>query len=207
MKKLFIASDIHGSSKYCRLMLEAFERSGAQKLLLLGDLLYHGARNDLPDGYEVKQVFAMLNKYKDRILAVRGNCDSEVDQMVLDFPIMAEYAVLTLEAPAEADPEKAGDDEKAASGDATDERIITVFAHHGHHFDENHPMPLGMGEIMLCGHTHVPKDADHGSFVYLNPGSVSIPKGVSRHSYMIYEDGVFSWHDLLTGEKYHEFRP
>ncbi len=195
MKKLFIASDIHGSARFCRLMLEAFERSGSEKLLLLGDLLYHGARNDLPDGYEVKQVFAMLNEYKDRILAVRGNCDSEVDQMVLEFPIMAEYAVITLEAPAD------GSDSKK------DERIITVFAHHGHHFDESRPMPLGMGEIMLCGHTHVPKDADHGSFVYLNPGSVSIPKGGSRHSYMIYEDGAFSWYDLLTGEKYHEFRP
>ena len=185
MNKLFIASDIHGSAKYCRMMLEAFEASGAEKMLLLGDLLYHGARNDLPDGYEVKQVFAMLNEYKDRILAVRGNCDSEVDQMVLEFPIMAEYAVITLEAP---------------------ERIITVFAHHGHHFDENHPMPLGMGEVLICGHTHVPCISEQENFVYINPGSVSIPKGGSCHSYMICEDGVFSWYDLLSGEKYREYK-
>ena len=180
MDKLFIASDIHGSAKYCKMMLEAFERSGAERLLLLGDLLYHGARNDLPGGYDVRQVFAMLNEYKDRIIAVRGNCDSEVDQMVLEFPIMAEYAVIE------------------ACG-------ATIFAHHGHHFDPYNPMPLGMGEILLCGHTHVPKIEERENFVYLNPGSVSIPKGGSCRSYMLLEDGIFSWYDLETGKKYMEY--
>ncbi len=202
MKKLFIASDIHGSAKYCRMMLDAFDASGSEKLLLLGDLLYHGARNDLPDGYGVRQVFAMLNGYKDKIIAVRGNCDSEVDQMVLEFPIMAEYAVVTLEAPGSGEPPASG----FSREDSDALRIVTVFAHHGHHFDETRPMPLGAGEILLCGHTHVPKAADHGTFLYLNPGSTSIPKGGSRHSYMIYEDGVFSWYDLETGEKYSEYR-
>ena len=89
--KLFIASDIHGSAFWCRKMLEAFEKSKADKLVLLGDILYHGPRNDLPKEYEPKQVIAMLNPLKDKILCVRGNCDTEVDQMVLDFPVLADY--------------------------------------------------------------------------------------------------------------------
>ena len=93
--KLMIASDLHGSAYYTHQLLDAWDREGAPRLFLLGDILYHGPRNDLPEGYAPKEVLAMLNKRRDRIFCVRGNCDGEVDQMVLDFPIMADYAVLT----------------------------------------------------------------------------------------------------------------
>ena len=96
--RLMIASDIHGSALYCRQMLDAYEREGADRLLLLGDILYHGPRNDLPEGYAPKEVIAMLNLVKDNLLCVRGNCDTEVDQMVLDFPILADYCFLELPA-------------------------------------------------------------------------------------------------------------
>ena len=97
MKYMF-ASDIHGSAYYCRKMLDAFEKSGAERLILLGDILYHGPRNDLPREYAPKEVIAMLNEKRDRIYAIRGNCDTEVDQMVLQFPILADYALLVLTA-------------------------------------------------------------------------------------------------------------
>ena len=101
--KLMIASDIHGSAYWCKKMLEAFEQNGAEKLILLGDILYHGPRNDLPKEYAPKQVIAMLNPLKDKLLCVRGNCDTEVDQMVLDFPVMAEYACLLYTSPSPRD--------------------------------------------------------------------------------------------------------
>ena len=170
MKYMF-ASDIHGSAYYCKKTLEVFEASGAKRLILLGDLLYHGPRNDLPKEYAPKQVIAMLNEYKDRIYAVRGNCDAEVDQMVLEFPIMADYCVLEL-----------------GKG--------IVYATHGHHFNEEHLPPLHKGDILLHGHTHVPKCTEHEDFIYMNPGSVSIPKEGSAHGYMICEGGEFTWKDL-----------
>lgn len=95
--KLMIASDLHGSAYYCRLLLEAFRREGAQRLVLLGDLLYHGPRNPLPREYDPPAVTAMLNEAADKLLCVRGNCDADVDQMVLQFPILAEYCFLALE--------------------------------------------------------------------------------------------------------------
>ncbi|MBR1738988.1 MAG: phosphodiesterase [Ruminococcus sp.] len=164
--KLFIASDIHGSAYWCRKMLDAFMESGAEKLLLLGDILYHGPRNDLPDEYDPKAVIAMLNPLAHRILCVRGNCDTEVDQMVLDFPIMAEYALI------------------CADGK-------TIFATHGHKFNTSSPPPLSEGDILLHGHTHVPVIEEHGHYTYINPGSVSIPKEGSAHSCMIFENGEF----------------
>ena len=93
--KLLIASDIHGAAGYCRNLLAAWDREGADRLLLLGDLLYHGPRNDLPPDYAPKEVIALLNARKNQIFCVRGNCDTEVDQMVLEFPVLADYAVLT----------------------------------------------------------------------------------------------------------------
>lgn len=169
--KYFIASDIHGSLKHAESLFKVFEREGADKILLLGDLLYHGPRNDLPEEYNPKAVIELLNKYKDRILCVRGNCDTEVDQMVLDFPIMADYAILTM-------------------GDTT------VYATHGHVYGENKPPKLAGHEILLCGHTHVPKCVKKDNFVYMNPGSVSIPKEESWRGYMIWEDSTFIWKDL-----------
>lgn len=169
--KLMIASDIHGSAFYCKKLLEAFEREGAEKLLLLGDILYHGPRNDLPEGYAPKEVISLLNPLKDKLLCVRGNCDTEVDQMVLSFPVLADYAILWLDGKA-------------------------VYATHGHNYNEEKLPPLSTGDILLNGHTHVPKCTLHEGYTYMNPGSISIPKENSPHSYMTYENGKFFWKDL-----------
>ena len=169
--KYLIASDIHGSEFYCRKLIEAYKNENADRLVLLGDILYHGPRNDLPEGYAPKKVIELLNALKNKILCVRGNCDTEVDQMVLNFPILADYAILT-----------AG------------ERLVYVT--HGHNFNENNLPPLQNGDILLHGHTHVPKYTQHENYVYLNPGSVSIPKENSWHGYMILEDGKFIWKDF-----------
>ena len=189
--KLLIASDIHGSTLYCKALLEACGRENPDRMLLLGDLLYHGPRNGLPVEYEPREVISMLNGLKDHLLCVRGNCDTEVDQMCLEFPIMAEYCVLY---PLEGGP--------------------MVLATHGHHFHKAALPPLAAGDILLHGHTHVPacekvplgKDPDQDYVWYLNPGSVSLPKGGSRHSYMTLETepGIlrFAWKDL-EGDIYH----
>ena len=168
--KLMIASDIHGSAYYCKKLIAAYESEQADKLLLLGDILYHGPRNDLPRDYNPKEVIAMLNPIKKELLCVRGNCDTEVDQMVLEFPILADYCFLDLNG-------------------------HTIFATHGHvHNPKNLPM-LKEGDILLNGHTHIPANQNMGSYTYMNPGSVSIPKEGSSHGYMIY-DGKFVWKDL-----------
>ena len=194
--KLMIASDIHGSALYCGQMLRAYEREGAQRLLLLGDILYHGPRNDLPEGYAPKEVIAMLNPLKENLLCVRGNCDTEVDQMVLEFPIMAEYCLLEL--PCAVSPGK------SAGGHGL--QLTTVFASHGHVYNPHHLPPLKDGDILLNGHTHIPAcgellSMDGRTYWYLNPGSVSIPKEGSARSYMIWEDGEFIWKNL-EGEEY-----
>ncbi|MBQ6595467.1 MAG: phosphodiesterase [Clostridia bacterium] len=171
--KLMIASDIHGSAVWCRRMLEAWEREAPERLLLLGDLLYHGPRNDLPEGYSPKEVAAMLNGIADQLLCVRGNCEAEVDQMVLDFPVLAEYCVLYI-------------------GD----RMIC--ASHGHRLQEVTP-DLPEGSLLLAGHTHIPDLRCEGRPLYANPGSVAIPKAGTPHSYMTLEDGVLRWMDLTKG--------
>lgn len=174
--KLMIASDIHGSALYCKQLLQAMEREQPDKLLLLGDLLYHGPRNDLPAEYAPKQVIAMLSEHKERILCVRGNCEAEVDQMVLPFPVLADYCWLYTDG-------------------------LEIFATHGHHHNESNPPCFPNGSILLCGHTHIPVCRSHDHFTYMNPGSVSIPKENSAHSYMTYEDGLFLWKDL-NGDEY-----
>lgn len=178
--KLLIASDIHGSAYYCDMLLKAFENEKADRILLLGDILYHGPRNDLPRDYAPKKVIAMLNPLKDKIFCVRGNCDTEVDQMVLDFPVLADYSVIPLK-----------------------DRLI--YATHSHIYNEQNLPPLCKGDILLCGHTHVPKCTEHENFVYMNTGSVSIPKENSPHSYVTYEDGRFLWKNLENGEIYNQF--
>lgn len=177
--KWMVASDIHGSEYYCNELLKAYDNEGADRLLLLGDILYHGPRNDLPRDYNPKSVISMLNQRKEDILCVRGNCDTEVDQMVLEFLIMAEYCIL-----------------------AMDER--TIYATHGHVFGEDNPPLLHKGDILLCGHTHVPKCVKHEGFIYMNPGSVSIPKENSHQGYMIIENDVFTWKDF-DGNVYMRF--
>ena len=177
--KWMIASDLHGSAYYCKKMVEAFEREGADRLLMLGDLLYHGPRNDLPRDYAPKEVIPMLNGLKNKLCCVRGNCEAEVDQMVLDLPVMADYCILP-----------AG------------EKLI--YATHGHIYNVKNPPPLAEGDILLHGHTHIPAWTEFGQGnVYLNPGSLSIPKENSPHSYMILENGVFYWKNVETGEIYH----
>ena len=169
--KLMIASDIHGSARWCERMLEAWQAEGRPRLLLLGDLLYHGPRNDLPDDYAPKRVIDMLNAVRSHLLCVRGNCEAEVDQMVLSFPVMADYCVLPLSS-----------------------RVL--YATHGHIHGETNPPPLLPGDILLCGHTHIPAFSRHDTFTYVNPGSVSIPKNGSCHSYLTLQDDQFIWKDL-----------
>ncbi len=173
--RLLIASDIHGSAYFCRKLLEAYDQEKADKLILLGDILYHGPRNNLPEEYAPKEVIDMLNARKGEILCVRGNCDTEVDQMVLEFPILAEYAFLY-------------------------EQDRMIFLTHGHVFNEHNLPMLKNGDILLHGHTHVPVCREHTAYVYMNPGSVSIPKEKSPHSYMVYEHGLFVWKDLEQKE-------
>ena len=177
--KLMIASDIHGSEHYCEMMVKRYEEEKPDRLLLLGDLLYHGPRNDLPVGYDPKKVIGMLNDLKDKILCVRGNCDCDVDQMVLDFPIMADYGFLCIDG-------------------------IDIYVTHGHVINQTKPLQ-GMRGILLCGHTHVPKIEECEGFTYLNPSSIAIPKNESRHSYMVFENGLFEWKDLESGEVYMEY--
>ena len=165
--KLMFASDIHGSAYYCRKMLEAYQAEEAGRLILLGDILYHGPRNDLPKEYAPKEVIAMLNPMKNDICAVRGNCEAEVDQMVLDFPVMADYALILY-----------------------GER--NLYATHGHIYNENDLPPLKNRDILIHGHTHVLKAEKREAYTLLNPGSVSIPKEGNPPSYAILEDGLFT---------------
>ena len=178
--KWMIASDLHGSAYYCRKMLEAFEREGADRLFLLGDLLYHGPRNDLPREYAPKEVIPLLNEKKEKLFCVRGNCDAEVDQMVLEFPVLADYAVLPV-----------------------GQRLI--YATHGHIYHVKNLPPLAPGDVLLHGHTHVPAWTEFGQGnLYLNPGSVSIPKENSPHSYMTLEGNTMQWKELESGAVFHE---
>ena len=178
--KWMIASDLHGSAYYCRKMLEAFEREGADRLFLLGDLLYHGPRNDLPREYAPKEVIPLLNGKKEKLLCVRGNCDAEVDQMVLEFPVLADYAVLPV-----------------------GRRLI--YATHGHIYHVKNLPPLAPGDVLLHGHTHVPAWTEFGQEnLYLNPGSVSIPKENSPHSYMTLEGNTMQWKELESSAVFHE---
>lgn len=176
--KLMVASDIHGPAYYCKEMLAAFDREQADRLLLLGDLLYHGPRNDLPRGYAPKEVAAMLNERKAQLLCVRGNCDAEVDQMMLAFSILAEHCILYLGG-------------------------RMVFATHGHHFHKDAMPPLQPGDILLHGHTHVPawEPVGNGN-LYLDPGSVSLPKQDSAHGCLLLTKQRAVWKDL-SGTTYH----
>lgn len=168
--KIMVASDIHGSAVWCGRLMERFSAEAPDRLLLLGDLLYHGPRNDLPDGYAPKEVAAMLNAMKDKIICVKGNCDCDVDQMVLEFPIMAPYCIIAFE-----------------------NRII--FATHGDKINVDAPPSLNCGDVLLYGHFHVPACEVKENYIYMNPGSVSIPKENSAHSYMITDGNTFLWKD------------
>ena len=163
--KLLIASDIHGSAYWCSKLCALVEAEQPDKLILLGDLLYHGPRNDLPRDYAPKQVIPMLSRYAEKIIAVRGNCEAEVDQMVLPFPCMADFSQLVVDG-------------------------CTLYLTHGHHHNPDALPPLADGSIFLSGHTHVKADECRNGIRCLNPGSVSIPKDGS-HSCLIYENKEF----------------
>lgn len=164
--KLMFASDIHGSALWCERLLEAYRREGAQRLCLLGDILYHGPRNPLPEGHDPKRVTALLNSVKEELLCVRGNCDSEVDQMVLEFPVLADYAVLFIDG-------------------------RTFFLSHGHHHSPEALLPLKKGDVLINGHTHLYRAEEINGIHCLNDGSVALPKQGNPHTYMVYENGVF----------------
>ena len=173
--KLLIASDIHGSAYYCDKLIDAYNKENPDKLVILGDILYHGPRNDLPKDYAPKKVIPALNALKDKIICVRGNCDAEVDQMVLEFPIMADYQDIFVDG-------------------------IRLFLTHGHVFNENKFPPVNNGDIVIHGHTHVPRCDEINGVMFLNPGSTSIPKENSLHGYMVYENKTFVWKGFEEGE-------
>ena len=178
--KYLIASDIHGSAYWTERLCAAIEAEQPDRIVLLGDLLYHGPRNDLPRDYAPKRVIPLLNALADRIIAVRGNCDADVDQMVLNFPVLADYAVLPV-----------------------GQRLVYVT--HGHVFNLNHLPPLAPGDILLHGHTHVPAWTNFGQgSLYLNPGSVSLPKENTAHSYMTLEGNTMQWKELESSAVFHE---
>ncbi|NCB92603.1 MAG: phosphodiesterase [Clostridia bacterium] len=165
--KYMIASDIHGSAYYCKKMVDAFEKESAYKLILLGDLLYHGPRNDLPKDYAPKEVIGMLNALKESIYNVRGNCDAEVDQMVLEFPVMADYGFFEIDGK-------------------------TIYCSHGHVYNEENMPPLKAGDVFMHGHTHVLRAEKINGITMLNPGSVSIPKEGNPPTYAILENNLFT---------------
>lgn len=164
--KLLIASDVHGSAYWCEKLVEAFEKEGADRLVLLGDILYHGPRNPLPDEYNPQKVATLLTPLARKIICVRGNCDSEVDQMVLPFNCSSDYGVIFTDG-------------------------LNIHLSHGHRAVP----PMGEGDVYLTGHTHVPLNADEG-FIHLNPGSISLPKEGSAHGYILYCDRTFSFKDF-----------
>ena len=170
--KLIIASDIHGDIRAARAVVDAYRASGADRLVLLGDLLYHGPRNDLPKAYAPKEVIELLNSVKNEILCVRGNCDTEVDQMVLDFPILADYALIE------------------ADG-------VRIFATHGHKFNLDNLPPIKAGDVLVHGHTHVRAMVEFGDKnLYVNPGSPSIPKENTPRGCALLDGGRFSFIDF-----------
>ena len=166
--KLLICSDIHGDLDSMEKVLDAYKTENADKILILGDLLYHGPRNDLPSTYAPKKIIELLNANRENIFTVRGNCDTEVDQMVLNFPILADYSIFYLDG-------------------------LTVFATHGHHHNTETPPPLRRGDILLHGHTHVLKIEEFGDEnTYINPGSAALPKNGNPRTYTVYENRKFT---------------
>lgn len=164
--KLLVISDIHGSLFYLQKTIEIFEKNSYDKILILGDELYHGPRNPLPKNYSPKEVAELLNRYKNKIIAVRGNCDSEVDQMVLEYPIMSDYNLIFW-------------------------NNKKIFMTHGHTYNINNPLPMEEGDILIYGHFHIPMINIENNRIFLNPGSISLPKENSENSFGVFEDNYF----------------
>lgn len=168
--KLLIASDIHGSALWCEKLLDVEREFKPDGIILLGDILYHGPRNPLPEGHNPKEVARMLNEHANKIKAVRGNCEAEVDQMMLSFPCMSDYTVIY---------------------DGSHELWCT----HGHLFNPEKLPPLKKGTFFLLGHTHVQQMVLNDEILIINPGSISLPKD-GKHGYALYEDGHFTLKNL-----------
>lgn len=161
--KLFFISDIHGSIDDLNIVIDLFEKEGADYLIILGDILYHGPRNPLPSNYNPQEVSKKLNNYKNKIIAIRGNCDSEVDQMLLEFPIMSDFSQILHE----------------------NKRF---FLTHGHTYNEKNLATLSNGDILCHGHTHIPLAEKKNDIVIFNPGSITFPKENSKKSYGLYKE-------------------
>ncbi len=168
LMKLLIASDIHGDADCCQALITAANAENADKILLLGDILYHGPRNDLPLGYAPKKVIEMLNAISDKLICVRGNCEAEVDQMVLNFPCMSDTAVVH-----------------------DSELGISLYMSHGHIYNPENLPPIPKGSAFLYGHTHLLSIEKRDEIICLNPGSVSLPKGGNPKTYATYNSGLF----------------
>ena len=169
-----IASDLHGSSVWTKKLIDKFNEENCDNLLLLGDLLYHGPRNALPNEYDTMETAKLLNSIKDKIIAVRGNCDSEVDEMVLEFDIKERNMMLYIDG-------------------------VQFFATHGHIYNETNLPSLQHFDVLLNGHTHVTTFNKHKDFVFVNPGSTSIPKQDTKHSCAIYVNRTFCFYNLDDG--------
>lgn len=178
--KYLIASDIHGSLYFAKLLKKRFEEEGADRLVLLGDILYHGPRNDIPRDYDTQSVAKLLNGIGKDILCVRGNCDAEVDQAMLSFPVLCDFGIIS-------------------------DGARMIYLTHGHKYNKDNPPPVRCGDIVLLGHTHVPVHEVYNGILFANPGSVSIPKGGSTNSYILYKDGVFTLKKIETGEQIDSF--
>ena len=177
--KMLIASDIHGSASCIKKLWERYDVEKPDRIILLGDLLYHGPRNDLPDVYDTRVAAELLNIHSDIITCIRGNCDSEVDTTLMDFLVEAPHMILS-------------------------DSNLNIFITHGHYYNLGHLPPMANINVLLHGHTHIPafEKIDEGKY-YMNPGSLSIPKGGSDNSYMMYENRKFTW-KKLNGDIYRE---
>lgn len=172
--KILFASDLHGSYVNALKVIERFKEHDADLLVLLGDLLYHGPRNPLPEGYDGKKTAALLNEYKQQVMCVRGNCEAEVDQMLLEFPCLMDYSMIY------------------ADGHR-------FFITHGHLYNEDHLPPLAPGDIFVHGHFHVPMAKKEGDYYIVNPNSASLPKqGVK--GYAVYEQNCITLYELDTNK-------
>ncbi len=169
--KLFFISDIHGSEFYLKKAIEKYLEEKADYIVILGDILYHGARNPLPKGHNPKGVIEILNSYSDKIIAVRGNCDSEVDEMVLAFPIMSTYSNILY----------------------GNKRLVLT---HGHIYNEENLLPLTKGDVFIYGHTHLPRAEEIDGLYFLNPGSIALPKENNPHSYGVLSNNIFQVKNL-----------
>ena len=174
---LLIASDIHGSAYAARNLVGYFYDLKCDGILLLGDILYHGPRNALPGEYDCQETARILNSVADKIQCVRGNCDAEVDQMLLDFSLAEDNKQLTVNG-------------------------RTIFASHGHHIGPGNPPPIGSCEILTCGHTHIAGYTKIGDLLYCNPGSTSIPKGGTKAGFMTFSGNLLCWRDIDNGKTY-----